>query len=121
MLLSLIVWQVYIDEIFAFLFESGVLAIRRTAKIILALYLFFMMFLFVALVTKAELDGHMGDHHIGSQARLMSQGLRKLTGSIGKSRTSKTILVFINQIRHKIGEKIARFHFIYPCFARIAR
>jgi len=56
-----------------------------------------------ALVTKAELDGHMGDHHIGSQARLMSQGLRKLTGSIGKSRTSKTILVFINQIRHKIG------------------
>jgi len=94
MSLLLIVWQVDIDEIFAFLFES---------KIILALYLFFMMFLFVALVTKAELEGHMGDHHIGSQARLMSQGLRKLTGSIGKSRTSKTILVFINQIRHKIG------------------
>jgi recombination protein RecA len=54
-----------------------------------------------ALVPKAELEGDMGDHHIGTQARLMSQALRKLTGSLGKG--NKTVLIFINQIRHKIG------------------
>src|SRR3954451_14647816 len=53
-----------------------------------------------ALVPKAELDGEMGDSHMGLQARLMSQALRKLTGAVSKSRTC---LIFINQIREKIG------------------
>jgi recombination protein RecA len=53
-----------------------------------------------ALVPKAELEGEMGDSHMGVHARLMSQALRKLTGSVNKSRTC---LVFINQIREKIG------------------
>jgi recombination protein RecA len=53
-----------------------------------------------ALVPKAELDGEMGDSHMGLQARLMSQALRKLTGMVSKS---KTCLIFINQIREKIG------------------
>jgi recombination protein RecA len=53
-----------------------------------------------ALVPKAELDGEMGESHMGLQARLMSQELRKLTGTVSKSRTS---LIFINQIREKIG------------------
>jgi recombination protein RecA len=53
-----------------------------------------------ALVPKAELDGEMGESHMGLQARLMSQALRKLTGTVSKSRTA---LVFINQIREKIG------------------
>lgn len=53
-----------------------------------------------ALVPKAELEGNMGDHHVGLQARLMSQALRKLTPVVHKS---KTVLIFINQIRHKIG------------------
>jgi recombination protein RecA len=53
-----------------------------------------------ALVPKNELDGEMGDSHMGLQARLMSQALRKLTGIVSKSRTC---LVFINQIREKIG------------------
>ncbi len=53
-----------------------------------------------ALVPKAELEGEMGDSHMGLQARLMSQALRKLTGTVSKSRTC---LIFINQIREKIG------------------
>ncbi len=53
-----------------------------------------------ALVPRAEIEGDMGDHHIGLQARLMSQALRKLTSSISKSKTS---VIFINQIREKIG------------------
>ncbi len=53
-----------------------------------------------ALVPRSEIEGEMGDPQMGSQARLMSQALRKLTGSIGKTMTS---VVFINQIRHKIG------------------
>ncbi len=53
-----------------------------------------------ALVPKAEIEGEMGDSHMGLQARLMSQALRKLTGAINKS---NTILIFINQIRMKIG------------------
>jgi recombination protein RecA len=53
-----------------------------------------------ALVPKAELDGEMGDSHMGLQARLMSQALRKLTGIVAKT---DTILIFINQIRDKIG------------------
>ena len=53
-----------------------------------------------ALVPKAEIEGEMGDSHMGLQARLMSQALRKLTGAINKS---KTCAIFINQIREKIG------------------
>jgi recombination protein RecA len=53
-----------------------------------------------ALVPQAEIEGEMGDSHMGLQARLMSQALRKLTGIINKS---KTIVIFINQIRMKIG------------------
>src|SRR5712671_4617029 len=53
-----------------------------------------------ALVPRAELEGEMGDSHMGLHARLMSQALRKLTGSISRSRA---MVIFINQIRHKIG------------------
>ena len=53
-----------------------------------------------ALTPKAELEGEMGDHHVGLQSRLMSQALRKLTGSVSKS---NTMVIFINQIRMKIG------------------
>ncbi|MGE5191971.1 MAG: recombinase RecA [Deltaproteobacteria bacterium] len=53
-----------------------------------------------ALVPKAELDGEIGDTHVGLQARMMSQAMRKLTGAISKS---KTCVIFINQIREKIG------------------
>src|SRR5207247_6174291 len=53
-----------------------------------------------ALTPKAELEGEMGDTHVGLQARLMSQALRKLTAAISKSRT---MVIFINQIRMKIG------------------
>src|SRR3954453_3216218 len=53
-----------------------------------------------ALVPKAEIEGDMGDSHMGLQARLMSQALRKLTGAIARSKTS---VIFINQLREKIG------------------
>ena len=53
-----------------------------------------------AMVPKAEIEGDMGDSHMGLQARLMSQALRKLTAVISKSRTA---VIFINQIREKIG------------------
>jgi recombination protein RecA len=53
-----------------------------------------------ALVTKAELEGDMGDAHVGLQARLMSQALRKLTSAISRS---KTVMIFINQLREKVG------------------
>jgi recombination protein RecA len=53
-----------------------------------------------ALVPKAEIEGEMGDHHVGLQARLMSQALRKITGNI---KTANCLVVFINQIRMKIG------------------
>ena len=53
-----------------------------------------------ALTPKAEIEGEMGDHHVGLQARLMSQALRKLTSIVSRS---KTTVIFINQIRHKIG------------------
>lgn len=53
-----------------------------------------------ALVPQAEIEGDMGDSHVGLQARLMSQALRKLTGTISRT---KTVLIFINQIREKIG------------------
>ncbi len=53
-----------------------------------------------ALTPRAEIEGEMGDHHVGLQARLMSQALRKLTGNLSKTRT---IAIFINQLREKIG------------------
>src|SRR5918999_1678220 len=53
-----------------------------------------------ALTPKAEIEGEMGDSHVGLQARLMSQALRKLTGNVSRT---KTVLVFINQLREKIG------------------
>merc|ERR1712166_853127 len=53
-----------------------------------------------ALTPKTELEGEMGDHHVGLQSRLMSQALRKITGSVSKS---NTMVIFINQIRMKIG------------------
>ena len=53
-----------------------------------------------ALVPQAEIDGEMGDSHVGLQARLMSQALRKLSGTIGKT---KTTAIFINQLREKVG------------------
>src|SRR5690606_18985828 len=53
-----------------------------------------------ALVPRAEIEGDMGESHVGLQARLMSQALRKLTGAISRSKTS---VIFINQLRHKIG------------------
>ncbi len=53
-----------------------------------------------AMVPKAEIEGEMGDSHVGLQARLMSQALRKLTGVIGKT---NTVCIFINQLREKVG------------------
>ena len=53
-----------------------------------------------ALVPRAEIEGDMGDSHMGLHARLMSQALRKLTGSISRS---QSLVIFINQIRQKIG------------------
>ncbi|HDS29536.1 MAG TPA: recombinase RecA, partial [Firmicutes bacterium] len=53
-----------------------------------------------ALVPRAEIDGEMGDHHVGLQARLMSQAMRKLTAAVNKS---KAMIIFINQVREKIG------------------
>ena len=53
-----------------------------------------------ALIPRAEIEGEMGDSHVGLQARLMSQALRKLTGAINKS---KCTVIFINQLREKIG------------------
>src|SRR5437588_1418967 len=61
-----------------------------------------------ALVPKAEIEGEMGDAHVGLQARLMSQALRKLVGAISKSRTT---VVFINQIREKIGVLFGCLHY----------
>jgi len=61
-----------------------------------------------ALVPRAEIEGEMGDSHIGLQARLMSQALRKLTGNVSRS---KTVLIFINQIREKIGVMFGCFSY----------
>jgi recombination protein RecA len=61
-----------------------------------------------ALVPRAEIEGEMGDSHVGLQARLMSQALRKLSGSISKSRTTA---IFINQLREKIGVLFGCFHY----------
>ena len=61
-----------------------------------------------ALVPRAELEGEMGDAHVGLQARLMSQALRKLVGAINKSRTT---VIFINQLREKVGVMFGCFHY----------
>ena len=61
-----------------------------------------------ALTPRAEIEGEMGDSHVGLQARLMSQALRKLTGTLSKSRT---IAIFINQLREKIGVMYGCFHY----------
>ena len=61
-----------------------------------------------ALVPRAELEGEMGDTHVGLQARLMSQALRKLTGNVSRTRT---VLIFINQIREKIGVMFGCFSY----------
>jgi recombination protein RecA len=61
-----------------------------------------------ALTPRAEIEGEMGDTHVGLQARLMSQALRKLTGSLSKS---NTIAIFINQLREKIGVMFGCFHY----------
>src|SRR3712207_1273953 len=61
-----------------------------------------------ALVPRAEIEGEMGDSHVGLQARLMSQALRKLAGNVNRS---KTILIFINQIREKIGVMFGCFSY----------
>jgi len=61
-----------------------------------------------ALVPRAEIEGEMGDAHVGLQARLMSQALRKLTGNLNRSRT---VCVFINQLREKIGVLFGCFHY----------
>ena len=58
----------------------------------------------VALTPRAEIEGDMGDSHVGLQARLMSQALRKMTGNI---KQSNTLVIFINQIRMKIGVMFA--------------
>jgi recombination protein RecA len=60
-----------------------------------------------ALVPRAEIEGEMGDAHVGLQARLMSQALRKLTATVSKSRTC---VIFINQIREKIGGRALKFY-----------
>ena len=74
-------------EIVAVLVRSGALALVVVDSV-------------AALVPRAEIEGEMGDHHVGLQARLMSQALRKLTGTVSKSNST---VIFINQIRIKIG------------------
>ena len=58
-----------------------------------------------ALVPRSEIEGDMGDAHVGLQARLMSQALRKLTGAISKS---NTCVIFINQVREKVGISVRK-------------
>jgi recombination protein RecA len=67
-----------------------------------------------ALVPRAEIEGEMGDSHVGLQARLMSQALRKLSGTISKS---KTTAIFINQLREKIGVFVRLFSREHTCNA----
>ena len=68
-----------------------------------------------ALTPKAEIEGEMGDTHVGLQARLMSQALRKLTGNLNKT---NTICIFINQLREKIGVMFGCFELRHPGDAR---
>ena len=68
-----------------------------------------------ALVPRAEIEGEMGDSHVGLQARLMSQALRKITGALSNSGTTA---IFINQLREKIGVMFGCFHYWHPGHAR---
>jgi len=90
-----------IDELLVSQPDSGEQALEITETLIRSAALDVVVIDSVAaLVPKAELDGEMGDSHMGLQARLMSQALRKLAGIVSKTRTS---VVFINQVREKIG------------------
>src|SRR5437763_2974958 len=92
---------VYLDNLLVSQPDFGEQALEITAHLIASGQIDVLVVDSVAaLVPKSELDGEMGDSHMGVQARLMSQALRKLTGSVSKSRTC---LIFINQIREKIG------------------
>jgi len=61
-----------------------------------------------ALIPQKELEGDMGDHHIGAQARMMSQAMRKLAGTVSQT---ECVMIFVNQIRHKIGVMFGCFHY----------
>ena len=71
-----------------------------------------------ALTPRAEIEGDMGDTHVGLQARLMSQALRKLTGGLSKS---NTVAIFINQLREKIGVMYGCFQYTLAWFSLMAR
>ena len=90
-----------IDNLYISQPDSGEQALEITEKLVRSAAIDVIVIDSVAaLVPKAEIDGEMGDSHVGLQARLMSQALRKLTSIVSKSRTS---IIFINQIRQKIG------------------
>lgn len=90
-----------IDNLYISQPDSGEQALEITEKLVRSAAIDVVVIDSVAaLVPKAEIDGEMGDSHVGLQARLMSQALRKLTSIISKSKTS---VIFINQIRQKIG------------------
>jgi len=90
-----------IDNLYISQPDSGEQALEITEKLVRSAAVDVVVIDSVAaLVPKAEIDGEMGDAHVGLQARLMSQALRKLTSVVSKSRTS---IIFINQIRQKIG------------------
>ena len=92
---------VYIDNLIVSQPDTGEQALEITESLIRSGALDVIVVDSVAaLVPKAEIDGDMGDSHMGLQARLMSQALRKLAGAINKT---KTVLIFINQLREKIG------------------
>ena len=90
-----------VDQLYIFQPDTGEQALEITDMLIRSGALDVVVIDSVAaLVPKAELDGEMGDTHVGLQARLMSQALRKLSGTVAKT---NTILIFINQLREKIG------------------
>ncbi|WP_424245514.1 recombination protein RecA [Elusimicrobium posterum] len=90
-----------VDELFVSQPDSGEQALEIAEKLVRSGAIDLIIIDSVAaLVPKAEIEGEMGDSHMGLQARLMSQALRKLTGLLGKTKTS---IIFINQIRQKIG------------------
>ena len=92
---------VYVDSLFVFQPDFGEQALEITEQLIRSGAVDIVTIDSVAaLVPKAEIDGEMGDSHVGLQARLMSQALRKLSGTINKT---KTTAIFINQLREKVG------------------
>ena len=88
------------DDLFDIYIKEAKASLERTPEFLPILKKAGVVDSVAALVPKAEIDGDMGDSHMGLQARLMSQALRKLAGAINKS---KTVLIFINQLREKIG------------------